>query len=117
MSEGLFSSLSSEDDWAEALEASEQQPVLVFKHSSACPISADANREVQELSKSTEIPVYRVVVQENRPVSDLIEDTLGVRHETPQTIVVRNQEPMYHTSHFNISTETLQKELRRVSIE
>jgi len=109
-----FFSLAGDADWTEALERSEDTPVLIFKHSSACPVSAEANQEVQALAQSDDVPVYRVVVQKNRAVSDDIAEMLGVRHETPQAIVVRNREPVFDTSHFNVTAETLREELRRV---
>jgi len=115
MADSLFHSLSTDADWKEALDESEERPILVFKHSSSCPISADAQTEVSALAESSDVPIYRVVVQKSRDVSNAIEDTLGIRHETPQAILVQDREPVFDTSHFNISVETLQKELLRVS--
>lgn len=111
-----FHTLASEDDWTRALEQSKTTPVLIFKHSSACPISADANEEMTVLAND-DVPVYRVVVQEHRAVSDHIADALGVQHETPQAVVVQDEAAVFDTSHFNVTADTLREELRRVPTE
>lgn len=106
-----FRPLTSETEWTEALEASSESPVLVFKHSSACPVSAQANEEMSALAADAEVPVYKVVVQNHRAVSDAVEADLEVRHETPQAIVLRNRQPAFHTSHFDVTAETIREQL------
>jgi len=103
--------LTSTSDWEDALEASEGQTVLIFKHSSACSVSARADQELTTLAEATDLPIYQVVVQQARPVSNEIEDALGVRHETPQAILVRDRQPVFHTSHFDVTADTIQDEL------
>jgi len=113
MSDAPFHSLDTEADWTNALEQSTDTPVLVFKHSSTCPVSGNANMEMTELAGEDLVPIYRVVVQEHRAVSDAIASELDVRHETPQAILLREKEPVYDTSHFNVTADTLREELRR----
>jgi len=103
--------LTSTSDWEDALEASEDQTVLIFKHSSACSVSARADQELTSLADETELPIYQVVVQQARPVSNEIEDTLGVRHETPQAILLRDRQPIFHASHFDVTADTIRAEL------
>ena len=107
-----FRSLASEADWADARSRSEEQPVLVFKHSSACPVSGNADQEMRQLAEDTDLPVYKLVVQQSRTLSDEIADTLGVRHETPQAILIDEQAPAFHTSHFEVTVETLREAVR-----
>lgn len=102
-----FRSLASEDDWAEARAQSEEQPVLLFKHSSACPVSAKAKREMKELAAERTLPVYKLVVQENRGVSNAIAEALDIRHETPQAIVLDDHAAIFDTSHFDVTVENL----------
>lgn len=110
-----FLPLTSESDWAEAQERSTETPVIIFKHSSSCPVSAQAETEMTELADEVDIPIYKVVVQNHRAVSDVIETDLDVRHETPQTILLDERSPAFNTSHFNVTADTLREELRRVS--
>lgn len=117
MTDEAFRPLDTNDDWTDALEQSEQSPVLVFKHSATCSISAKANDEMSTLSAEEDLPVYRVVVQESRSVSDEIAESLNVRHETPQAILVRDRAPIFDTSHLNVTRDALRKELRRTPAE
>jgi bacillithiol system protein YtxJ len=107
MSNDRFRSLSSQADWADARSRSEEQPVLLYKHSSACPVSGNADTEMQQLAEEEDLPIYKLVVQESRALSDEIADTLGVRHETPQAIVLDQQESVFDASHFDVTAETI----------
>lgn len=116
MSDTPFLPLTSDSDWAEARAHSADTPILVFKHSSACSVSAQAHTEMTELATEVDIPIYKVVVQNHRAVSNIIETELGVRHETPQTILLHEQSAVFDTSHFNVTADTLREELRRFSV-
>ena len=116
MSNHPFHSITSESDWTEALDRSSEGPVLVFKHSATCPVSGTANQEMHELAGEDLVPIYRVVVQDSRAVSNEIASELDVRHETPQAILVQDQEAVFDTSHFNVTEDTLREELRRHSL-
>lgn len=113
MSDSPFHPLESDTDWEEALSQSEDTPVLVFKHSSSCPVSSNAHQEMTTLVEEDSVPAYKVVVQNHRAVSNTIEDELGVRHETPQAILLDDRSPVFNTSHFNVTADTLRKELHR----
>jgi bacillithiol system protein YtxJ len=88
------------------------EPVLIFKHSSACSVSASAEDEMHRLAAKTDVPVYKLVVQRSRALSDEIAESLGVRHETPQALVLVDGEAVFDTSHFDVTVETLQDALR-----
>jgi bacillithiol system protein YtxJ len=110
-----FRPLVTSSDWSDALEASDDGPVVVFKHSAACPTSARANREMMQFADERDVPVYRVVVQESRPVSDTIEDETGVRHETPQVLVLRNRAPVFDASHYDVNADRVHNALQSTS--
>jgi bacillithiol system protein YtxJ len=112
----FFHPLASEADWATALEQSDETPVLVFKHSSACSVSAKAQRELEALTEEVDVPVYRVVVQQHRQVSNTIEDALGIRHETPQAILLHDRSPVFDTSHFDVRADALHEELQSLPV-
>jgi len=88
----------------EAFLRSNEQPVVIFKHSNSCPISSGAYGEMKQVS----IPVSVVIVQKSRSISAEIADRTGVRHESPQIIVVRNGVPVWTASHWNITAEAVQ---------
>ena len=87
---------------------SHEAPVLVFKHSTTCPISAAAYREMKQLA--TEIAL--VVVQQARDVSREVETRTGVRHESPQALLLRSGEVVWSASHWNITAEAVERALR-----
>ncbi len=60
----------------------------VFKHSTTCGISARAATEIEMLE--SEIPVYVVNVREQRDLSNWVAAQYGVRHESPQLILLRD---------------------------
>lgn len=110
-----FSPLTTESEWSTVLEHSNETPVLVFKHSSACPVSAKANQQLQQLAEERDLPIYKLVVQESRALSDEVAETLNIRHETPQAILLHQQESVFDTSHFDVTVETVQDALEEVT--
>ncbi|HEX8351569.1 MAG TPA: bacillithiol system redox-active protein YtxJ [Pyrinomonadaceae bacterium] len=87
---------------------SHTEPVLLFKHSTACPISARAHRQMEEVKT----PVSIVVVQTSRDVSREVEERTGVRHETPQALVIRNGQVVWNASHFDITADVVEQAVR-----
>lgn len=112
MSDDSFQPLASAADWQDALARSQDGPILLFKHSAACPLSGKADREMQELLEKEDLPIYKLVVQESRSLSDEIAETLGIRHETPQVILLHQEEPRFDTSHFDVTVDTVRDALR-----
>ena len=74
---------------------------VIFKHSSRCITSRMAYKEFDE-SWDLPVPYYLVHVLDGRPASNEIEFRLKVKHESPQAIVIRNGEVLYHNSHSSI---------------
>lgn len=96
-----------EADFEQVLQHSAEKPVVIFKHSIACPISAWAKRNVEELTAPGDPPVYEVVVQHARPLSNLIATRFGIRHESPQVIVLHEGHPIYDASHYHVRPDAI----------
>jgi len=94
----------------EAIENSRVHPVLLFKHSRTCGISAGVMS--QEIS-GVEAPVNVVFVQDDRMISNEIARRTGIRHESPQAIVLKDGEVVYHASHFDITADDIHAGLGR----
>jgi len=88
----------------EILQTSEEKPVMIFKHSTTCSVSnmAKRNFEMQWNSSSHQESVYFLDLLQFRSVSNQIAETLDIRHESPQLIVVLNGKVTYHASHSDI---------------
>jgi bacillithiol system protein YtxJ len=78
---------------------------LVFKHSTTCPISATASREVRALA--TELPIYWINVREQRELSNWVADTYNVVHESPQLILIRDGKMQKVWSHYEVKRSCL----------
>jgi bacillithiol system protein YtxJ len=85
------------------VQRSHQKPVVIFKHSLTCPISSSAFRQM----KDYEGEIALVEVQYARELSNEIESRLGVRHESPQVIVLRNGQVVWDASHFKVTADAV----------
>jgi monothiol bacilliredoxin len=92
----------------ELLNRSRERPVVIFKHSTTCPISASAYREMAEL----EGEVALVEVQRARDLSREIENRTGIEHESPQVIVLRNGKVVWNGSHWNVKADAVAEAVR-----
>jgi bacillithiol system protein YtxJ len=90
---------------------SHQEPVVVFKHDPYCSISVMAYREMARLGHEAAL----VDVAHDRQVSGEIADRTGVRHESPQVIVLRNSRVAWSASHFDISAQAVAYALREAA--
>ena len=96
-----------ESEWRKALELSHREPVAIYKHSSLCELCEVASDKLSALRSDTDPPIYEVVVQEARPLSNLIEKELRVRHESPQIIVLHKGEPVFDASHSGVTASAV----------
>lgn len=91
------------------LTRSHDAPVVVFKHSLTCPISSAAYQQMSRLQGE----VALVVVQRARDVSREVETRTGVRHESPQVILLRNGQAVWNASHWAITTDKVEQAVRK----
>lgn len=101
-----FLPLETEGDLQQARARSEKEPVVLFKHSLTCPISARAHQEMEALARDG-APVYRLLVQHARSLARLIANDYTIRHESPQAIVLCSGEPVFHASHHRVRADAL----------
>lgn len=94
------------------LQESSRRPVLIFKHSVACGTSAQALDELAEhLEQDDHLGAHYaiVTVQSHRAVSNEITRRLGVRHETPQTLLLVDGRVAWTASHFRVTADAIAK--------
>lgn len=103
-----FIKLNSVEYLDELFQKSHEKPVVLFKHSVTCPISSHVYSEVA----SVEADVNLVVVQTERGISNAIAERTGIRHESPQAIVLKDGKPVYHASHYDVTAEDVNANLR-----
>ncbi|AFM41350.1 bacillithiol system protein YtxJ [Desulfosporosinus acidiphilus SJ4] len=106
--------LSSLQEFEAVLNESYQQEVLLFKHSTQCPISARAWQEIQKFARQApeQVQVAVIKVIESRSVSNQAERDLGIKHESPQILLIRNKKVVWHTSHQAVTLENILRALQ-----
>ncbi len=86
---------------------------LVYKHSETCPISAMSYREIERLDDAhPELPIFLVDVHAQRGLSRQIAERFTIRHESPQAILLRDGEPVWHASHYGVTVRAIEGELK-----
>lgn len=92
-----------------------QRPIVLFKHSATCGISAHVHHNLVPLVSDAQLSAdwYLVSVRVHRDVSDAIADRLKVWHASPQVIVLRNGAVVWHGSHFGVSARSVLRALSR----
>lgn len=91
----------------EALQ--QHQNIIIYKHSTQCPISAQAKTQVEEFLKQEDAPIAYIRVIEEREVSNHAQELTGVNHESPQAILLADKEVAWSASHRDITTQNLTK--------
>lgn len=107
--------LTTTEQWADVFESSAKRPVFVFKHSSTCPISAEALRHFENYLKEQpreDVDYVFVKVIESRPVSNQIAEDVQVKHESPQAIFIDHKKAVWHASHWKITNKAIDEALK-----
>lgn len=94
---------------------SQESPVVIFKHSTTCSISAMALHRLQRKSSAVSAKVYYLDLRANREVSNLVSTTFDVEHESPQVLIIDKGEAVYHRSHSDINPADIQEFLNSVT--
>lgn len=106
-----YSHVESVSEVDDLIERSRQTPVLLFKHSLTCPVSSAALREYERFLDGRpegDAAAYALVeIQNAREVSNEIARRTGVRHESPQALLLRGGEVAWHASHWSIQSGAL----------
>jgi bacillithiol system protein YtxJ len=94
-----------------AFEASRERPVLFFKHSLTCPVSTaawQAYLEFLEGQPAEERVLYTLIeIQKAREISREVETRTGLKHESPQALLVRDGKVVWSASHWDITAESI----------
>ena len=102
-----FFTISNSESFEELLRRSKNRPVIIFKHSLTCPISAAAYREMARIED-----VALVEVQNARELSKEIERRTGISHESPQVLVIRNGKVVWEATHWQVKATQVENAVR-----
>ena len=97
----------------ELVSLTQDNAVLIFKHSTSCSISMMALTRFEsewDLNISN-CDLYFLDLIAHRDISNKIAEITGVIHQSPQVIVLRKGEVLYEESHNSISARDIKKEV------
>ncbi|MEZ5332337.1 MAG: bacillithiol system redox-active protein YtxJ [Thermoanaerobaculia bacterium] len=110
-----LSPLSSPSELDPLIRASHRRDLWLFKHSTRCGASAHALLELEEFLRDRgaelDATVRLIEVPRQRELSDAVAERAGVRHQSPQLLVFRNGEVVWHASHWAIERDRLERAL------
>lgn len=100
----------------EICKLSEAEPVLIYKHSTRCATSALVlNRLERNWNPEEMAPVkpYLLDLLTFRELSDAVSHLFGIRHESPQVLLIEKGKVIYETSHHSIDYHVLKDVINR----
>src|SRR5262245_1923124 len=116
------------DEFEALLTESRQRPLLLFKHSMSCGTSYEAldelidhlNNTPPRTSRAAGTPAENglparyamITVQTHRELSTAVAKRLGVRHETPQALLIREGRVVWSASHFRVTGGALEAAIK-----
>jgi bacillithiol system protein YtxJ len=107
--------LETETALAEIKALSENQPIVIFKHSTRCPVSSMAldrlERNWDQEEMQSVLPYFLDLIA-YRNISNKIADIFGVVHESPQVLLIENGKCIYNASHMGISYNVLKRHIQ-----
>ena len=101
--------LTSVHDIEAVIERSNTVPCLILKHSTRCPISSMAMRRLETSWDLTEesVETYYLDLIQYREVSNYIASEFGIRHESPQALLIKGGNCVHHASHLDINVNSV----------
>ncbi len=102
-----WNTLNEKEQLNEIRDLSLNSPVLIFKHSTSCGISAMALNRLERKWKDDSIKPYFLDLLSFRDISNEVASTFGVVHQSPQAILIKGGKAIYHSSHGSIDFEEI----------
>lgn len=111
-----WKSLSSEKQLMEVIKGSFERPVMLFKHSTTCGISAGAKNRLETKwdINPENMDFFYLDLLSHRSVSNLIAEKLNVIHQSPQIILVKDGKAVFNTSHHAINSQAVHDALTKL---
>ena len=90
---------------------SDHEAVLIYKHSTRCSVSLMAKRVLEGNWDLNNVPAYYLDILQYRAISNKVSEIFGIRHESPQVLLIKDGKCIYHDSHMGVSAENVKKAL------
>jgi len=102
--------ITSVEDLKNINQISENHKVMIFKHSTSCSISATVLARMERkwnVEKANNIVPYYLDLLSFREISTHIAQHYGIKHESPQVLLIEKGKCIYDASHYDISFDEL----------
>ncbi|WP_337044578.1 bacillithiol system redox-active protein YtxJ [Emticicia sp. 17c] len=89
----------------EIKQKSFDHPVLLFKHSTTCSISATSLGRIERAwddTKAKNIEPFYLDLLRYRSISNKIAKDFAIEHQSPQVLLIQDGKCVYDASHFDI---------------
>jgi bacillithiol system protein YtxJ len=99
-------------------EMSKSKPIMIFKHSTRCSISAASLNRLERkwnTDKAQNLEAYFLDLIANRDISNAVAEKYGVEHQSPQILLIQNGECVYDNSHFGISFDEVIENIKPIA--
>ncbi|MEM9023859.1 MAG: bacillithiol system redox-active protein YtxJ [Bacteroidota bacterium] len=85
----------------------------IYKHSTRCSISSMAKFRLERSwdIQEDQLPIYYLDILRHRDVSNYIAERFGIRHESPQFLLIKQGNCVYDASHTGISLRAIRDRL------
>lgn len=97
-------------DLALAMESPGTRARVFLLHDRRCPVSKHAYQEACGVGGE----IHVIDVSDSHEVGREVEELVGIRHESPQVMIISNGGVTWHASHWDITLRGLQDALREV---
>lgn len=102
-----WTDLNLESQIEEIIAKSGKKPQLIFKHSTRCSVSSLVRNRLNKSELPENIDFYYLDLLKYRAISQKIASVLGVQHQSPQVILIKDEKPVYNESHTAITMEEI----------
>lgn len=95
------------------VQESTETQVIIFKHSTRCPVSRMALKNFENEYDIEEglAKAYFLDLLEHRDISNEIASRFNVEHQSPQLILIKDGKAVYDTSHSDIDAGAVKQKL------
>ena len=102
-----WNQLTTEQQLDELIQASQEKPLVIFKHSTRCSISSTALSRLERAWDAEQTPAFYLDLIAYRPISGLIAEKFNVEHQSPQVLVIDKGNCTYSATHWDISMDEI----------
>lgn len=110
-----WNKLTDEGAVEKVIRESENKPQLIYKHSGRCSVclfsKSNLEQHAGDISEVADMNFVDVIG--SREVSNNIAEKLNVRHESPQAIVLKRGEVIWHASHGSVKSAQILNALQQ----